>query len=148
MKSKTLGITFLSVVAFAVGCNQEPTTSQQIDKAKTETADAARDMKDYTFAQKPEFVTKMQAQLDALNKDLDQIAAKIESSSDAIKTDAKPQIQALRDQSAGLTKQLDAVRNATESTWDNAKATSQKAFDSAKVGFQQARQWLSDKIQP
>ena len=44
MKSKTLGITFLSVVAFAVGCNQEPTTSQQIDKAKTESAAAARDI--------------------------------------------------------------------------------------------------------
>ena len=148
MKSKPLVITFLSVVAFAVGCNQEPTTSQQIDKAKTETADAARDMKDYTFAQKTEFVTKMQGQLDALNKDLDQLSTRIESSSDTIKAEAKPKLQALRDQSAELSKQLDAVRTASESTWDSVKATSQKAFDSAKDGFQQARQWLSDKIQP
>jgi ABC-type transporter Mla subunit MlaD len=148
MKSKSLVITFLSVVAFAVGCNREPTTSQQIDKAKTETADAARDMKDYTYAQKTEFVTKMQGQLDALNKDLDQLSARIESSSDAIKADAKPKLQALRDQSAQLTKQLDNARNATESTWNSVKATSEKAFDSAKDGFQQARQWLSDKIQP
>jgi ElaB/YqjD/DUF883 family membrane-anchored ribosome-binding protein len=148
MKSKTLATTFLSVVVFAVGCNQEPTTSQQIDKAQAETATAARDMKDYGFAQKAEFVTKMQAQLDALNKDLDQLSAKIESSSDAIKAEAKPKLQALRDQSAGLTKQLDNARNATESTWDSVKASSQKAFDSAKDGFQQARQWLSDKIQP
>jgi len=148
MKSKILGITFLSVVAFVVGCNQEPTTSQQIDRAKTETAAAAQDMKDYTFAQKSEFVTKMQGQLDALNKDLDQLSAKIESSSDAIKADAKPKLKALREQSAELTKQLDNARSATESTWDSVKATSQKAFDSAKDGFQQARQWLSDKIQP
>jgi len=148
MKSKPLGITFLSVVAFAVGCNQEPTTSQQIDKAKTETAVAASDMKDYAFAQKTEFVAKMQGQLDALNKDLDQLSARIESSSDAIKADAKPKLQALRDQSAQLTKQLDNARNATESTWDSVKVASEKAFDSAKDGFQQARQWLSDKIQP
>jgi hypothetical protein len=148
MKSKTSVITFLSVIAFAVGCNQEPTTSQQIDKAKAETADAARDMKDYAFAQKTEFVTKMQAHLDTLNKELDQLSAKIESSSDSIKTEAKPKLQALRDQSAELSKQLDNVRNATESTWVSVKATSEKAFDSAKDGFQQARQWLSDKIQP
>jgi ABC-type transporter Mla subunit MlaD len=148
MKSKPLVITFLSVIAFAVGCNQEPTTSQQIDQAQTATATAAHDMKDYTFAQKTEFVTKMQGQLDALNKDLDQLSAKIETSSDAIKADAKPKLQALRDQSAELTKQLDKARNATESTWESVKATSQKAFDSAKDGFQQARQWLSDKIQP
>ena len=148
MKSKTSVITLLFVIAFAVGCNQEPTTSQQIDKAKSETATAARDMKDYTFAQKTEFVGKMQEQLNALNKDLDQLSAKIGSSSDAIKADAKPKLQALRDQSADLTKQLDKARNATESTWDSVKATSQKAFDSANDGFQQARQWLSDKIQP
>jgi predicted nucleic acid-binding Zn-ribbon protein len=148
MKSKTLGITFLSVVVFAVGCNHEPTTSQQIDKAQTATANAAHDMKDYTFAQKTEFVTKMQGQLDALNKNLDQLSAKIETSSDDIKAGAKPKLQALRDQSAELTKQLDNARNATESTWDSVKVTSQKAFDSAKDGFQQARQWLSDKIQP
>lgn len=148
MKSKFLVGGFLSVLVFAVGCNKEPSASEQIDKAKTETADAARDMKDYSFAQKSEFVTKMQTQLDALNKDLDQLSAKIESSSDTVKTEAKPKLQALRDQSAELTKQLDNVRNATESTWDSVKATSQKAFDSAKDGFQQARQWLSDKIQP
>jgi len=148
MKSKYLILTFLSVVVFAVGCNREPTASQQMDKAKTETASAAQDMKNYTYAQKSEFVTKMQTQLDALNKDLDQLSAKIESSSDTIKADAKPKLQALRDQSAALTKHLENARNATESTWDSVKATSQKAFDSAKDGFQQARQWLSDKIQP
>lgn len=148
MKSKSLVITFLSVVAFAVGCNKEPSTSEQIDKVKGETTAVARDMKDYTYAQKAEFVTKMQGQLDALNKDLDTLSAKIESSSDTVKADAKPKLQALREQTSELTKQLDNARNATESTWDNVKATSQKAFDSAKDGFQQARQWLSDKIQP
>jgi ABC-type transporter Mla subunit MlaD len=150
MKSKPLIITFLSVVAFAVtvGCNKEQTTSEQLDKVKTETAVASQDMKDYTFAQKTEFVSNMQGQLDTLNKDLDQLSAKIETSSDAVKAEAKPKLQALRDQSAQLTKQLDNVRNATESTWDSVKATSQKAYDSLKDGFQQSRQWLSDKIAP
>jgi hypothetical protein len=43
---------------------------------------------------------------------------------------------------------LQNVRNATESTWDSVKATSKKAFDSLKAGFQQSRQWVSDKIAP
>ena len=148
MKQKALALTLLSMAALVLGCNQEPTASQQIDKAKTETAAAQQDMKDYTFAQKTEFVTKMEAQLDALNKDLDQLSAKIESSSDTVKAEAKPKLQALRDQSAQLTRQLDNVRNSTESTWDSVKATSQKALDSLKNGFQQSRQWVSDKIAP
>ncbi len=56
MKNKTWVITFLSIAAVAVGCNKEQTTSQQIDKVQTETKAAAQDMKDYTFAQKAEFV--------------------------------------------------------------------------------------------
>ena len=148
MKSKTLIITFLSIATFAVGCNKEQTTSQQVEKVQTETKQAAQDMKDYTFAQKAEFVEKMQGQLDALNKDLDQLSAKIDSSSDAVKAEAKPKLQALRDQVAQLNKQLEDARNATESTWDSVKAGFQKAYDATKDGFNQARQWVSDKIAP
>jgi ElaB/YqjD/DUF883 family membrane-anchored ribosome-binding protein len=151
MKNKTLVITFLSIAAFAVGCNKEQkeqTTSQQIENVKTETKQAVQDMKDYTFAQKAEFVKQMQSQLDDLNRDLDQLAAKIDSSSDAVKAEAKPKLQALRDQAAQLNKQLDDAKNATESTWDSVKTGFQKAYDATKDGFNQARQWVSDKIAP
>jgi len=148
MKNKTLAITVLSIAAFAVGCGKQETTSQQIEKIQTETKQAAQDMKDYTFAQKAEFVKAMQAQLDALNKDLDQLSTKIDSSSDAVKAEAKPKIQALRDQTAQLNKQLDEAKNATESTWNSVKTGFSKAFDATKDGFNQARQWVSDKIAP
>jgi chromosome segregation ATPase len=149
MKNRTWVITFLSIAAFTVGCDKEQkTTSQQIEKVKVETKQAAQDMKDYTFAQKAEFVKQMQGQLDALNKDMDQLAAKIESSSDAVKAEAKPKLQALRDQAAQLNKQLDEAKNATESTWDSVKIGFQKAYDATKDGFNQARQWVSDKIAP
>jgi len=149
MKSKPVMMTvILSLVVLAFGCHKEPTAAERMDNAKTEAATVARDMKDYSFAQKNEFVTKMQGQLDALNKDLEELSAKIERSSDAVKADAKPKLQVLRDQTSGLSKQLEDVRNATESTWDSLKATSEKAFDSVKGGLQQARQWMSDKIAP
>ena len=148
MKHKTLVITVLSVAAFAVGCQKEETASQQLDKVKTETKEASQEMKDYTFAQKGEFVAKMRGQLDTLHKDLDQLSAKIEKSSDAVKVEAKPKFQMLRDEVTQLNKQLDNVRNANESTWDSVKATSQKAFASLKDGFQTSRQWVSDKIAP
>lgn len=148
MKNKTLVVTFLSAAAFAVGCNKDQSTSQQLDKVQTETKQAAQDMKDYTYAQKAEFVEKMQGQLAALNRDLDQLAAKVESGSDAVKAEAKPKLQALRDQSVQLNKQLDEVKNATESTWDTVKNGFKKAYDSSKDGFQQARQWVSDKVAP
>ena len=148
MKNKTLLITFLSAATFAVGCDKEKTTAQQIETVKTETKQAAQDMKDYTFAQKGEFVKSMQSQLATLNQDLDKLSAKIDSSSDAVKAEAKPKLQALRDQAAKLNQQLEEAKNATESTWDSVKATFKKGYESTKDGFNQARQWVSDKIAP
>jgi len=148
MKNKTLVITFLSIAAFVAGCEKQQTTSQQIDSVKAETKEAAQDMKDYTFAQRDEFVKQMQIQLDNLNRDLDQLSAKIDSSSDAVKAEAKPKLQALRDQSAQLNQQLADAKNATESTWASVKDGFSKAFTATKDGFQQARQWVSDKIAP
>src|ERR1035438_6950985 len=109
MKNTLLAITFLAIATFAVGCkpSEDNSTSQQLDKVKTETKADAQEMKDYAYAQRAEFVTTMQGQLDALNKDIDALSTKIESSSDAVKADAKPKLQALRDEAAGLNKQLD-----------------------------------------
>ena len=148
MKNKTFVITLLSIAASAVGCNKEQTTSEQIDKVQAESKQAAQDMKDYTFAQKAEFVSAMQGQLATLNQDLDKLSAQIDSSSDAIKAEAKPKLQALRDQAAKLNQQLADAQNATESTWDSVKADSQKAYASLAESFTEARQWVSDKIAP
>ena len=148
MKNQTLLITFLSAATIVVGCDKEKTTAQQMDTVKTETKQAAQDMKDYTFAQKGEFVKFMQGQLTTLNQDLDKLAAKIDSSSDAIKAEAKPKLQALRDQATKLNQQLADAQNATESTWDSVKAGSQKAYDALSKSFTDARQWVSDKIAP
>jgi len=148
MKRTKLMITFLSAAAFTVGCKQEGTTSQQIDKIQAKTEEVAQEMKDYSYAQKTQFVEKMQGQLAALNRDLDQLAARIAKSSDAVKAEAKTKLQALRDQTEQLNKRLDEVKNATESTWDTVKNGFKKAYDSSKDGFQQARQWVSDKVAP
>ena len=79
---------------------------------------------------------------------LDQLAAKIEKSSDTAKAEAKPKLDALRGQAAKLNKKLDEARNATESTWDDVKAGFKKGYAELKDGFNQARQWVSDKIAP
>ena len=148
MKNKTWLITFLSAAAFAVGCDKDKTTTQQIETVKTETTQAAADMKDYTYAQKADFVKAMQGQLTTLDQDLDKLSAKIDSSSDAVKAEAKPKLQALRDQATKLNQQLADAQNATESTWDSVKAGSQKAYDALSKSFTDARQWVSDKIAP
>jgi len=148
MKHKALLLTLLASAAFIAGCDKDKDASQQIAKVQTETKQAAQDMKDYTYAQKAEFVAAMQGQLTALNQDLDKLSAKIDSSSDSLKAEAKPKLKALRDQAAKLNQQLVDAQNATDSTWDSVKDGTKKAYASLQNSFTEARQWVSDKIAP
>jgi hypothetical protein len=148
MKRNKLIIALLFAVAFTMGCDKEETTTQQINKVQAKTAEVSQDLKDYTYAQKAEFTEAMQKRLTGINKDLDELAAKIEKSSDTAKAEAKPKLQALREKADRLGKQLGEARTATESTWDDVKAGSSKAYNELKDGFNQARQWVSDKIAP
>ena len=148
MKNKTWLLACLSAATMAVSCDKDKTTAQQIETVKTETKQATADMKDYTFAQKDEFLKIMQGQLAALDKDLDTLSVRIDKSSTAIQAEAKPKLQALREQGEKLNRQLAEAQNATESTWDAVKAGTKSAYESAEKGFNDARQWVSDKIAP
>ena len=157
MKHTRLLITLLAASAFTLGCKpsaeQSPTrareaTDQQFDKVEQQTKEAAQEMTDYAYAQKAAFVDKMQSQLAEINRDLDALSEKIEKASDEAKAEAKPKLQALREQAAKLDKQLDEAKNATESTWGDVKAGFQQGYAELKDQFQQARQWVSDKIAP
>lgn len=150
MKHMKLTITFLALTAFAVGCkpSEEKSTSQHIKNITQEAKAAAEEMKDYTYAQKDEFVENMRKQLAEINRDLDQLSAKVEKAGDAAKTEAKPKLEALRAQTARLTNQLDDARSATESAWEEVKTGFKKGYGELKDGFNEARQWVSDKIAP
>ena len=148
LKPVALTIALLSLAAFGAGCDREPCTSQQLDKVKTETKQAARDVKDYTFAQKAEFTQNLKNELAVIHSDLDQLAAGVEKSSEAARAEARPKLKALREQAARLDRQLAAVKDATESTWDTFKRDTREARDGFQETFQHSRQWLSDKIAP
>jgi cytochrome c556 len=157
MKSTQLAIACLATIALAVGCkpSSEPpatetrqATARQFDQVKQETKEAAQAMNDYAYAQKAEYVATRQAELAEINRELDQLAARIEIATDAAKTEATPKLQALREQVAKLNTHLDEAKNATESTWDDVKAGFNQGYSDLKDGFNQVRQWLSEKIAP
>jgi chromosome segregation ATPase len=105
-------------------------------------------LKDYAYAQKAEFIATMRERLDAINREIDELAVKVENSNDSVKAEAQGKLQELRNQTAKLTTQLDDAQEATASTWDDIKAGFWKTYSSLESGFNQARQWVSDKIAP
>jgi polyhydroxyalkanoate synthesis regulator phasin len=157
MKTTHLVVACLALAAMAVGCKpsaersaneDRTTTAAQLDKVKQDAQETSQDMQDYAYAQKAEFVSTMQSQLDEINRDLEVLAAKIEKAGGTAKAEATPKLQALRDQVAKLNAHLDEAKNATESTWDDVKNGFKVGYSELRDGFNQARQWVSDKIAP
>lgn len=145
MKTSLL-ITLLALAALTTACDRKTTTAGSIEKIKADTKQAEKDLKDYDYAQKAEFVAGMQAHLDEINRELDALAAKVAKSNAAAQAEATPKIEALRSQTAKLASQLDLARNADESAWNDIKAGFRSGYNELKSGFNQARDWISEKI--
>ena len=150
MKTTHITLGLLTAALFIVGCDKpaDQTNAQQMDKVAQDTKVAAQDMKDYTYAEKTEFIAKMRTESAEIHADLDRLTARIDKASDKAKADAQPKLQVLRDQVAKLDAQIDVAKDATESTWNDVKSGFKKGYNDVKDGFQQARQWVSDKIAP
>ena len=151
MKPQKLLLFSLGLAAFAAGCNpatDDKSAADPLNKLKTDTREIARDVQEYSFAQKAQFTDAMRVQMVEIRAELDRLAARIEKSAGATRDEAKPKFQALRTQTETLTGQLDGVRDATESTWTDVKTGFRTGLLQLKDGFQQARQWTSEKIAP
>lgn len=159
MKHTTLTLLIVLAAGLAGGC---PTKDRDVanepekrgsaeeprDKAKAETKEAAQALRDYAYAEKTEFVDEMKKDLAAAQADLDRLAAEVERSRGKAKADAKLELDAAREKWTQAKAQLDAAENATEETWDDVKGGFKKSYGELEGSIANARQWLSDEIEP
>jgi hypothetical protein len=109
-------------------------------------SNAGTNYSSYGYGEKDAMVTQAGADLDALDQKIKTMASKASDASDSIKADAQARLQTLRDQRAALDQKLDAVKNATESDWSDAKATFQNSYNDVDNSVKQTWQWLNDKM--
>jgi hypothetical protein len=148
-----LMLTLGSVMVLAASCSSssddhDKVPFEQSPKGQADSQQVAQDKKDYAFAQRAEYTKDMKMKIASMNADIDNLSARVEKGSDSVKADAKPKLQALRDEVAHLNEKLDAVPSATESTWNDVKSGFNKGYASLTDGIKSARQWVSDKIAP
>jgi len=150
-------VALLSTAVLAAGCDTSearpsagvlPAAGAERQKASKEAKEAVQATKEYASALRAEFVKDMQKQLAAINRELQQLSAKVESSNNAAKADAKARLQALRDKAARLDGELEKARNADEAAWGRMKASVERSHEDLKESVAQARGWLAEKIAP
>lgn len=146
MKHANLVLSVLLGAALATGC----TTADAASSARPVRGEGAtaREMEDYVYERKTEFIEKMTDELDELQEELDHLASKVDESRGAAKADARLKLDAVREKWGLAKKRLQQAENATESTWDEVKHSFEKLNGELKDSFEKARQWLSDAIEP
>jgi TolA-binding protein len=103
---------------------------------------------DYSYSQKSELVAKMKEQLANVNQEIEKLSSKVANSTDSASKDAKARLEELKDKSKNLNVEIGRTESATESTWNDVKASSKKAYNDVKDSFRDAREWASEKIAP
>jgi acyl-CoA reductase-like NAD-dependent aldehyde dehydrogenase len=124
------------------------TTAAQLDKAKTETNEAARSMQDYAYAERAEFVDKMKNALAEVQVEMDRMSTEVEKSGGAAKADAETKLAAVREKWAQANRRLDQAETAAEPNWNDVKDGLNQSYADLKNSYEDTRQWLSDKIEP
>jgi hypothetical protein len=144
MKRNLLNCLAASALIFAAACGKTETSSQTATGSDT----AKKIEIEYSYNEKPKFVARMKEELAEANSELRKLSEKIANSTEKAANDAKPKLERLKEKTQNLDAQIAKAESATESTWDDVKAGSQKALDETKETFNEARAWLSEKIAP
>jgi hypothetical protein len=155
MKSNHVLSTALSLALMATACNQsdnQPSASDssasKLEQAKRQAHEAVQSAKDYAYSQKAEFTAEMRKLIADLNREMDDLSAKVQAASPTAKVEAKAKLQDLREKTAALDVRLDAIKDATAPGWESVKLEVKQGYDELRASVNQARQWLSEKIAP
>lgn len=172
MRHKMLVIAVLLVTGFSVSCGltderaevepelsgaaeeqldeaiKETQATAPLEKAKRETKEAVQALQGYAYAQRAEFVGNMTKGLLEIQAELDRLSAKIDSSSGAVKVDAKAKLDAVRAKWSEAKRQLDRAESTTESSWGDVQGGFNKSYGELQAAFDEARQRLIDEIEP
>jgi len=100
----------------------------------------------YDYSMKDSFVSQAQASLDELKQRTSKFSSKVAGASDSSKADLQQQLQDVNTKQANLQSKYDDLKNATQDTWNDAKAAFVKAYFDAKATLKAGQDTLAAKI--
>jgi exonuclease VII large subunit len=120
----------------------------RLDRVKSESKEAVQATRDYANQERIEFVDKMKRDLHEMDKELQRLVAKVDSAKGQAKADAKVKFADAREKWAQAKQGLEKAESAGDDNWEEVKASSEKAYVDLEDAVDQARTWLSEKIEP
>ncbi|MEQ1795281.1 MAG: hypothetical protein ABL970_13950 [Nitrospira sp.] len=124
------------IVSVGAEAGEQPVTPGTIAKEARETMEATAQ---YTTQQKEAFQRKAQEELDAIQKQMAALQGKTDQASTSARTELQKSIHELEAKKAAARKQLDALKSATDSKWNEMKAGVHTAIEEMNQSYQRLR---------
>jgi hypothetical protein len=128
--------------------DQPGTAATQREKAITATKEAAQSVRVYAYAERDEFIDAANRELSDIQAEMERLRRVIDRSSGATRADAEARLKVVSDRWAAAKAQLDSAEAATEASWEDVQSRYRAARGDLKRSFDDARQWLSERIEP
>jgi len=150
MKQIVVLIIIAAVVgsAFLLACGdgkesekpEKEVTSQDVKKEAKEAMETA---KAYTLQQKEEYQKQIEAKLQALDREINELQTMAQSKATGLKEESKAEfnqtIEELRNKKQAAAEQLDKLKSASGKAWEDIKAGVDSAMDDLSAAFDRAR---------
>jgi soluble cytochrome b562 len=141
--ARRFGLAGFLVVGLTLGCVKDD--NEELNEKREEAVKATQE---YAYVQKADFIFQMHRELSVLQNELDRLSAKVEESTGTAKAEAKARLEAVRAKWATARTKLDQAEQASTSAWNDMKQNFNQSYDELNESLDEARRWLSDKIEP
>lgn len=121
-----LGVGLLTVTTSLFGCRDDGAA------VRDDVARAATSLKEYTFAQKNEFVKAVEEATERTDEQIERLEDKLAAATADAKERMEPTITTLRDRRAVLSRQIDEARQATAETWADVRERTADSYEDLK----------------
>ena len=142
----TLALFFTTALLLACGDQKEaqkPETAVTSADVKKEATEAMETAKAYTRQQKEEYQKKMEARLQELDSEIQQLQAKAQSSATELKEKSKAEfnqsMEDLRNKQQVATEKLNELKSASGQAWEDIKGGVNSAMDELGKAYDRAR---------
>lgn len=83
-----------------------------------------------------------------LQHKLDELSARVTHANLDARSDARKELEGVRERLTLINQKIDNVDAGTESTWEDIKAGVTQSYRELNESFEKTRHWVSEKIEP
>lgn len=136
-------VVFLLTAGLFAGC-QASNKGVEPDNKRAVVIDMPQE---YDYSKKADYITQMNTELAKNREELERLTEKVANATGEAKVDAAAKLAAVRTKLTLTKTKLEQAEQSTEEQWVEMKKSFRASYEDMTKSFDEARQWIRDKLE-